>query len=922
MKSSNYLWSIKIDAFLHDPAHKSLVLGTLWKHEEAAQMIAESVGIKGTLHVKGSPIEHADHIAAAADRNRYLRESSAYWTERENILLTHPLGGEPWKLSERLPPSNQEIAREIARKLGNLLNQAPHQDKKRLYLWLWGRYFQEAGKEIPETGKYFSLLPADTRQPDHSLQQHLSVTAALAAALSGGVKPAFLFFGIGPVQEFIAAARRTADLWAGSWLLSFLLWKGIEAITEEAGPDAILFPSLRGQPLAERWLAQALGENYEKVEALRIASFPNRFVAILPYAPHQNLSAEKLAQKAEQAIRETWQVIASETLELLKSEAAWESFADSHTQNLWDRQVESFPEVYWSVLPWPGEPEKDEYEQTVELWKKLTNASPEEESFAHKLNWANWGNGYDKLYMLAERLYGSRKALRDQGLYGAEVGEMSGLMPGYPALRPAEGVARDFWQKVGENLHQKHIYLIQPGGRERLDALSTIKRFLPQIVGRSAVLPQEVGRLTFPSNSEVAAAPFKKAVIEGLEGTNAEEVKKALLSFLDELHKAKLLERLSYGKPALPYWRKNYEKVAGKTERWGELLRLEGSWLYDAHWERSYLAREGIVIEESRRQAIQKALRGLYRAVGKRPSPYYAVLYMDGDHMGRWLSGTHPQMPKLRQVVHPNIQDRESIPGDLPRPVTPAYHAFISEALGHFSRYFVPLIVEEESYGALVYAGGDDVLALLPMETAIEAALRLRAAFSGFLRWEQGGWCIDWKHQTGYVESEAAVWSTMGPKATASVGLAFAHHRMPLRAALEGARRAEALAKGPYGRDHLTVLILKRSGEPVEAALRWLHENASPVEHFLKVAKGLTTEGISLRIGRLFGEVAGGLVDKEMARAELRRLLTRRQPAPSDALRKEILDFHDKLEELYPERAPEAFTAWIQVADFLQRGEL
>lgn len=919
MIAPDFPWSIKIDAFLHDPAHKALVLGTLWKHEEAAQMIAESVGIKGTLHVKGSPIEHADHIAAAADRNRYLRESSAYWTERENILLTHPLGGEQWKLSERLPPPNQEIAREIARKLSNLLNQVSPQDKKQLYLWLWGRYFQEAGKEIPETGKYFSLLPADTRQPDHSLQQHLSVTAALAAALSEGVKPAFLFFGIGPVQEFIAAARRTADLWAGSWLLSFLLWKGIEAIIEEAGPDAILFPSLRGQPLAERWLAQALGEHYEKVEALRIASFPNRFVAILPCAPHQNLSAEKLAQKAEQAIRETWQVIASETLELLKSEAAWESFTDSYTQNLWNRQVASFPEVYWSVLPWPGEPKKDEYEQTVKLWKELTDASPAEESFVYK---PNWGNGYDKLYTLAERFYGSRKALRNQGLYGTEVGEMSGLMPGYPVLRSAEGIARDFWQKVGENLHKKHIYLIQPGGRERLDALSTIKRFLPQIVGRSAVLPQEMGRLTFPSNSEVAAAPFKKAVIEGLEGTNAEEVKKTLLSFLDELHKAGLLERLSYEKPALPYWRKNYEKVAGKTERWGELLRLEGSWLYDAHWERSYVEREGIVIEESRRQAIQKALRGLYRAVGKRPSPYYAVLYMDGDHMGRWLSGTHPQMPKLRQVVHPNVQDRESIPENLPRPVTPAYHAFISEALGHFSRYFVPLIVEEESYGALVYAGGDDVLALLPMETAIEAALNLRAAFSGFLQQKSGQWEIAWDHRTGYIEGESAIFPTMGPKATASVGMAFAHHRMPLRSALEGSRQAEKLAKDAYGRDHLTVRILKRSGEPVEATLRWLHENASPVEHFLKVAKGLTTEGVSLRIGRLFGEVGGGLVDKEMARAELRRLLTRRQPTPSDVLREEILGFYERLWELYSERAPETFTAWMQVADFLQRGEL
>jgi CRISPR-associated protein Cmr2 len=31
-----------------------------------------------------------------------------------------------------------------------------------------------------------------------------------------------MIIGIGPVQEFIASARRSRDLWFGSWLLSEL----------------------------------------------------------------------------------------------------------------------------------------------------------------------------------------------------------------------------------------------------------------------------------------------------------------------------------------------------------------------------------------------------------------------------------------------------------------------------------------------------------------------------------------------------------------------------------------------------------------------------------------------------------------------------------------------------------------------------
>ncbi|MBC7288750.1 MAG: type III-B CRISPR-associated protein Cas10/Cmr2, partial [Armatimonadetes bacterium] len=39
----------------------------------------------------------------------------------------------------------------------------------------------------------------------------------------------------GPVQEFVAEARKTRDLWAGSYLLSYLAAHAIRAVIENRG---------------------------------------------------------------------------------------------------------------------------------------------------------------------------------------------------------------------------------------------------------------------------------------------------------------------------------------------------------------------------------------------------------------------------------------------------------------------------------------------------------------------------------------------------------------------------------------------------------------------------------------------------------------------------------------------------------------
>ncbi|BBB93487.1 type III-B CRISPR-associated protein Cas10/Cmr2 [Methylomusa anaerophila] len=147
--------------------------------------------------------------------------------------------------------------------------------------------------------------------------------------------------------------------------------------------------------------------------------------------------------------------------------------------------------------------------------------------------------------------------------------------------------------------------------------------------------------------------------------------------------------------------------------------------------------------------------------IGGQEAKYYAVLLMDGDNMGqRFADGS-------------DVQE-------------------LSRRLSRFSREAVPEIVSKHK-GILIYAGGDDVLALFPVNQVLEAADALRHAFAS--------------------EKEG-----LGTGATSSTGIAIGHKTSPLQQALNQARLLEATAKSycsPSGNEKnaLAIAVRTRSGE-------------------------------------------------------------------------------------------------------------
>jgi len=296
------LWKRKCLAFLHDPPHKPFAIAG---HEEQRASYLSAVGL--------SPEEinqwrsEPDWFAAAADRFPFPKPEtlSVDWKEDEDCSFRHPLAGERWVPAES-PRQSSAVAEDwLLRTLEGIGTEEADWQKKFFLLW---RFWSE--RAAREWSPLLAYLVADTRIPDHTIWHHNAITAAFETA---GNQAAFLLFQIGPVQEFIAQARRMIDLWSGSFLLSFLISQALAVIALEIGPDCIIYPSLRGAPLLDwRWKESrlfpedilTLGKGRLHYDELLTPSLPNRFLALVP-----GERGQELARKAEEAVRSLWQKI-------------------------------------------------------------------------------------------------------------------------------------------------------------------------------------------------------------------------------------------------------------------------------------------------------------------------------------------------------------------------------------------------------------------------------------------------------------------------------------------------------------------------------------------------------------------------------------------------------------------------------------
>jgi CRISPR-associated protein Cmr2 len=250
---------------------------------------------------------------------------------------------------------------------------------------------------------------------------------------------------------------------------------------------------------------------------------------------------------------------------------------------------------------------------------------------------------------------------------------------------------------------------------------------------------------------------------------------------------------------------------------------------------------------------------------GIRLETYYALIMLDGDHMGAILSGMGADNDKTaityRESLHPQVQSgfdqhAASQPliqayGRQKRPISPNRHLAISGALNDFSQTVVRHVVEEEHLGRVIYAGGDDVLAMLPVADLVSTMQRLRHAYSGNDPEHEGGTDKTLTLDNGFAllktrrggKEQLRLMRMMGKQATASCGAVIAHHQAPLGAVLRELRQAEQRAKHEGGRDAFSISVIKRSGGALRLTGKW----GQPVRLLNDLIDFLREESVSRR---------------------------------------------------------------------------
>lgn len=897
-----HVWKAKLAAWTHDPAEKALVLlrdpaghegGTVRKLRE--MLFPQGVPEELTAQVK-----KADHWASAADRPQFPRLGGdgpyAPWAQvrfADNPELIHPLSGERIAIRERLSDLDPAHVKAVSLDHFTELVKKVGADPRRAALAFWRFAPDLPAKEV---ASLWQLLPADTRVPDHTIWAHLDLASAFASAFAadGQGTPALLSMSFGPVQGFIAQARTTSDLWAGSHLLSRIVWEGLKVVCEQLGPDAVIFPQLRGIPLVDLWLRDEMklsADLFEQCDWRRQrtdanplfgAALPNKFMAVVP---HDQVGT--IAEKVTQRVRSWVQKEACETVDKLIEAAGMAAEKTLPCYAQIRDQLADFPEVTWASVPWSlvgekgGQLDSSELRRAMSPFFPTSGASPgflgseawnllrgdiqvEDVRFFHP----NAGVLYPALYDLLDRVGAAAKAVRpfrqlpQTGYRCSLCGENEWLTTDRSQLDLPPGKRKDvttLWTKVADkrtSWARKGEHLCAPCAMKRLwpnRFADQVKKLTEVDVQRFVVSTHTMALATSLGNWLDAAPAQRKSLPLSL---------KAMLQGATE-------------QAALP------RKLAAKLHRAddeGSLLARKLPALLDQ-------LRENDGDEE--RQAIEQVVA---KVLGDKPEAYYAMILLDGDKMGAWLSGSDENFNlTFRDSWHTQIQggvnqfvENEKLSAylDARRPPSPARHMAISGALNGFSLDLVRHVVEDLYKGKLIYAGGDDVLAMISVDDLLPAMFLLRMVYSGiFPKGDDPENC--WRNILGQVDPKAwldiakghvryksRLYRMMGDKATASVGAVIAHHTTPLNSVLRSLREAERHAKNAGGRDAFAISVLKRAGGAIHLVCPWFVPAAekAPIPRtsmgvLIRLRESLAGDGMSRRASYLVQQWANQIPD-------------------------------------------------------------
>lgn len=620
-----------------------------------------------------------------------------------------------------------------------------------------------------------------------------------------------ILFTITPVQQFISTARKTEDLWLGSYILSYLNATAINQIYHKDGIE-IIYPSIGRDSPFEFW----------KSTDITLPSFPNLFLAMSDVLPISKLTYTM--KSIEAVVQSEFEQMAERALGIFSKTVDNRTWDDTYAAQLFDKQIGHFFQLYWVISGRENREYKDWFAQTGMRLASVKNCRTFEQI--------------------------------------SESGRKCSLCGEREIFHSGEGAPMQWWNRFAQ---RRAKYCRQD---EALCAVCLTKRLAGQYFGKKY---KKVEELTFPSTSEVSTADFKLSIVK--ESDTAEAYKK----FVDSIRilRGSNNSQIEASVDPVP----KLKDILQKTEN------VDGDWLFEEAFLEQNLERYyGIDVGEQRDVIKRcKILRhDLVKQVGFDPSRYFAVIVLDGDGMGETISRA------------------ESLEA----------HTEISRELNGYTTK-VRQIVEADYLGKLIYAGGDDVLALANLSDLLEILHRLRLGFPNLNRDENSA-------------------------STASAGVCIAHCKVPLGDVLNQARAMERAAKAVEGKNAVGIALLKHSGNISQTVFKWKYEvegseNINMIEVSQNLVETIQKGEVSKKFMYAFRDIFTRLTNSEgelelpdIVESELKRLIRRAtsEKIRSDAEMQQKIDKNvQNLTALLADRLIKFadFISFLEVTNFIAR---
>ncbi|MGI2906705.1 type III-B CRISPR-associated protein Cas10/Cmr2 [Tolypothrix sp. VBCCA 56010] len=863
--------------------------------------------------------ELAADISSSSDRvNLPINPISA----GDKIEIRHPISGQPKEIDAT---SNINLIASIPKHV------IEDTDVEKVFWWFWRFY-----PELLASKQHDALLfPAHRVIPDTPMHSYASTVSAVVGAMFPNEwesekpqTPYLLLFTFSPVQEFIKSSRKFLDFWAGSYLLHYLSAKLCWYIAEKYGCDAVITPSLWGQEIIDALIVKyKIKDDFQSTlirpdpvklfetsgsTSLSTAGFPNIITALVP----GEVAAKALAKELKLQLQKEWQNIAAGVREDIKNRVIkWLQKSNNIEKNseflienpecdrrdlekwlqggcwewnqLWNAQINNTWESYWTALPL-GNPEQElvisnSADSDLKKWKQAQEVVapsrfqetplPAEENLYKELNVGTWwGNAQSRLGRVIQAVKNTRnwQLPASPGVRSTLSGQLSAVHPQLSykeQFREGAGLTsasmRLFWRLM--SLVYKNLF----NGSEQLNAIELTKRMgwvyggVATSLGISISDNEEIDYeklIRFPNLSSIASAKF---TFDNLP---------TVRNYWNNLN---ILMQSEFGKEFEHLTRRPFNIY--NTDICMNSDKLNGV-MFSAKWLADDMNLQGEKVS-TLRKIVDQAHKESGFADGS-PSDWWVIVLADGDGMGDYVSGK--KLGKYNEYIIDSAIDKTQLDSEnlqelyaATKRMGPATHVGLNRALLDFSNRLVPYLTEKRFCGKVVYSGGDDVMAVLPLEDLPEYLLSLRAAWCG-----QADPCDEFAAGDGYWTPKKPIEGipnrslfTMGENATMSVGIVIAYKSVPLPTVLENIWQAEKeRAKKLPKKDGLCFRVIYGGGNTLEAVMKgklledWYKFIQSPSEELspllFRLAEELPLRASVTENHQLFSKVADTIMSR------------------------------------------------------------